>query len=73
MRINGAQAQLGQKVREDGKDSIVVDGETLTIVGLFNQKDISIGDSRKSRLWLVHKLAGELVSNNDPLGRPTVM
>ena len=79
VQINGAQACLGQKVRDDGKDSIVVDGSEIKLrPGVFGDRSSSSissmsGDKKHSRLWLVHKLKGELVSDSDPEGRPTVM
>ncbi len=57
--MNGRPARLGQRVSPG--DDVAVDG-----------RPVSVHSSRKPRLLLYHKKAGEIVSRNDPGGRPSV-
>jgi 23S rRNA pseudouridine2605 synthase len=57
--VNGRTAKLGD--RAEAGDKIAVDG-----------KSIPLSRSSSSRVLLYHKPVGELVTRNDPAGRPTV-
>jgi hypothetical protein len=43
------------------RDVVTVDGKVVP------------GSQRQSRIWIVHKLKGELVTYTDPEGRPVIM
>jgi 23S rRNA pseudouridine2605 synthase len=52
---------------QDAKSTIKVSGK-LVQVG-----DNATNKSSKTRVWAVHKLAGEIVSEQDPQGRPSLL
>lgn len=60
LAVNGATASLGQRIGPD--DRVVLDGRRLALK--------FAGEA--PRLLLYHKPAGELVTERDPAGRPTV-
>ncbi len=61
VRVNGKLARLGLRVTP--QDSISVDGQELRRLTF---------EERVPRVLLYHKPEGEIVSRNDPEGRPTV-
>jgi 23S rRNA pseudouridine2605 synthase len=58
--VNGSAASLGQCIT--AADRVSVDGRVVRVSG----------PARKTRIIMYHKPAGELVTVNDPEGRPTV-
>ena len=58
--VNGARAALGDRVR--ARDRVCVDGQAVRLRS----------GEREPRLLLYHKPAGQLVTTQDPKGRPTV-
>ena len=59
--VNGVTAGLGDRVR--ASDRVMLDGRPLRIVPM---------ELTKPRLVMYHKPVGELVTRDDPRGRPTV-
>jgi len=61
-------------VAPEDLDSITVDGKWLGVPGRVTKGDKAAQPQKfKTRVWLVHKLAGELVTENDPKGRNSVL
>ena len=58
--VNGARASLGQRIRPG--DRVVLDGHVVRLRS----------EEKQPRVLIYHKPAGELVTANDPAGRPTV-
>lgn len=61
--VNGAQAELGQRVEED--DRIAIDGKNIQVSASTAVKD-------RPRVLVYHKPEGEVTTRSDPEGRPTV-
>ena len=56
---------------KDAQSSIRVSGKHAHIVAEENSSSSSLSSGTK--VWLVHKLAGEVVSDQDPHGRPSML
>ncbi len=61
VQVNGTCASLGCRIR--GHDRVSVDGKSI---------DLATNGSIKRRILIYNKPAGEIVTHNDPEGRPTV-
>lgn len=74
--VNGATAHLPQALIDVDDDDVVVRvrGSRLDLDRVRRRLDVSSSDgSRRPRVWLVHKLAGEIVTERDPRDRPSVL
>jgi 23S rRNA pseudouridine2605 synthase len=63
VQVNGAAAELGQKVGEG--DRISIDGQPVSVHASSAARD-------RPRVLLYHKPVGEVTTRSDPEGRPTV-
>ena len=66
-------------------DTLLLQGRVSVNGELVTEGSVSVDDvvcldnkvvphsEKKPRMWIAHKLAGELVSNSDPAGRPVIM
>ncbi len=59
--VNGEPAHVGQRIQAD--DKVRLNGRLV---------QLKLGDTRVPRVLLYHKPEGEIVSRDDPEGRPTV-
>jgi 23S rRNA pseudouridine2605 synthase len=57
--------------------SLQIQGKAVKIQVHSNGKNdnasTAVIDAQKTRVWVAHKLSGEIVSDSDPLGRPSLM
>jgi 23S rRNA pseudouridine2605 synthase len=59
VKVNGAQAQVGMRVQA---------GDLIRV----GRRQVTVRDDSKVRIIVYHKPEGEIVSHDDPQGRPTV-